>query len=223
MKSMKVSVLAVGLLLGCVFFMTVQSLAKAKPTPGLASSAAQGQNAPKVFNARVKGGKILVQGENFGPGTVVLINGREVKTNLDSESPTTLLVAKKITKVAEMGTEVNLEVKISNGQTSDPFAVFLGRSIAIADNLQTITLGVGERVMLQLKKEPYEWTPTVIDPNVLEKVQDTTSPGSQGIFQAKRTGSTQLNAIGEIPCNKALRPCLPSASELFTVNIVVAQ
>jgi hypothetical protein len=223
MKSMKLSALAVGLLLGCLFFMTVQSFANAEPTLLPAALAAQEQNSPKIFNAKVKGGKILILGENFGPGTVVLINGREVKTNLDSESPTTMLVAKKITKVAEIGTEVNLEIKISNGQTSDPFAIFLGRSIAIADNLQTITLAVGEKVILQLKKEPYEWTPTVINPNVLEKVQEADMPGSQGIYQAKGTGSTQLNAIGEIPCNKAERPCLPSAAELFTVNIVVAQ
>jgi hypothetical protein len=223
MKSMKLSSLAVCLLLGCVCFMTVQSVAKTKPTPPSAASAVQEQNAPRIFNTKVKGSKILIQGENFGPGTVVLINGQAVKTNLDSESPTTLLVAKKITKVAEWGTEVTMEVKISNGQTSDPFTIFLGRSIAIADNLQTIVLGVGERIILQLKKEPYQWTPTIMDQSVLEKIQEASMPGSQGIFQAKRTGSTQLNAIGEINCDKAVRPCLPSASELFSVNIVVSQ
>jgi hypothetical protein len=223
MKCMKLLSPAVFLFLGCLFFMTVQGAVEAKRAMPAASPTAQEQSSPKIFNARLKGSKIIITGENFGPGTVVLIDGQAVKTNVDSESPSTLLVAKKIHKVTQLGEEVRLEARTAGGQTSDPFDVFLGQTIAIADNLQTLNLKVGERFMLILKKEPYQWTPTVLNPAVLEKVQDSTMPGSQGIFEAKRAGSTQLNAIGEIPCTKAEPPCLPAAAELFSINIVVSQ
>lgn len=220
MKPMKFSSLALCLLLGCGLVVAGPSLAQAKRALPIAASPAQEQNSPQIFNARLKGSKIIILGENFGPGTVVMINGQAVKTNVDSESPSTLLVAKKIHKVAPMGVEVKVEVKTANGQTSDPFDVFLGQTIAIDDNLQTINLKIGERFMLILKKEPYVWTPTVLNPAVLEKIQDSTMPGSQGIFQAKSTGSTQLNAIGEFPCSDSKVAC-GGPAQLFQVNIVV--
>jgi hypothetical protein len=222
MKSMKYPSVAVCLLLGFVFVMTVQSVSQAKRALPPATSLVQEQNPPKIINARIKGSKVIILGENFTPGTVVYVNGQAVKTNVDSDSPSSILVAKKVNKVAQMGEEVSLEVKTSNGQTSDPFAFFLGRIILIDDNLKTINVAVGENVMLLLNKEPYEWTPSVQDSSIFQKVQDPPlMKGAQGIFQAKRIGSTQLSAIGEIPCNSAERPCLPSSALQFTVDIVV--
>ena len=222
MKSMKYPAVAVCLLLGSVFLLTAQSVSEAKRGLPAAASLAQQQDSPKIINARVQGNKVIIQGENFDSGTVVMINGLTVKTNVDSQSPTSLLVAKKINKVAQMGEEVNLEVKTSNGQTSEAFAFFLGRIILLDDNLKTIPVSVGEKFLLLLNREPYEWTPSVQDSSILQKIQDAPlMKGAQGIFQAQRQGTTQLSAIGEIPCNRAERPCLPSSAELFTVDIVV--
>jgi hypothetical protein len=222
MKSMKYASLAVGLLLSSIFMMTAQSISQAKGAAPLAEAFLQDQNPPKIIGARMKGSKVIILGENFTPGTVVLVNGQAVKTSADSESPSSMLVAKKINKVAQMGEEVNLEVKTSNGQTSDSFAFFLGRFIVIDDNSKIITLTVGENVMLLLNKEPYEWTPSVLDSSIFQKVQDPPlMKGAQGIFQAKRPGTTELRAIGEIPCNRAEHPCLPSSALLFAVTIVV--
>lgn len=218
MKSMKYVSMAVCLLLGSVFILTVQSVSQAKR----ALPFVQAQNPPRIISARIKGSKVIILGENFTPGTVVMVNGQAVKTSADSESPSSILVAKKINKVAQMGEEISLEVQTSNGQTSEPFAFFLGRILVLDDNLKTINVSVGENVLLLLNQEPYEWTPSVQDSSIFQKVQDPPlMKGAQGIFQAKRSGVTQLSAIGEIPCTKGEHPCLPSSALLFTVNIVV--
>jgi len=49
----------------------------------------------------------------------------------------------------------------------------------------------------------------VLDSTVIQKIDDAEIiPGSQGIFEAKRAGSTKLNVIGELPCHKTIPPCL---------------
>jgi hypothetical protein len=222
MKSMKVPSLAVCLVLGCVFLTTVQevSTASRKAIPGKAS--ARSQTAPRITNAKMKGSKVIILGENFDSSTVVLINGQAVKTVIDSESPTSILVAKKIHKATPMGAEVQLAVKTASGQTSEPFAFFVGKTILFDDSGKTITLSVGEKVMLLLKRDNYEWTPSVQDPAILLKVEDPTLvPGAQGIYQAQRTGKTVLDAIGELPCSKLKPPCLAAPAVQFTADIVV--
>ena len=198
--------------------MTVQGVSKPYPKVCVNQPIAQTQSSPRIFNAKMKGSKILILGENFTNDTVVLINGQQVKTVMDSESPTTLLVAKKITKAAQMGAEVHLQVQSSGGQPSEPFAFFVGRTIVYDDAGQTITLSVGERVMLLLKRATYEWTPSVEKPAVLQKVEDPSLvQGAQAIYQAQSPGTTKLNA-----CSKSVPPCAaPSLG--FEVTIVVQQ
>lgn len=224
MKSMKFPSLAVCLLLSSVFLTAVEDVSNARRKATLVKSGAQSQTTPRITNAKMKGSKVIILGENFDSNTVVLINGQAVKTNIDSESPTSILVAKKIHKATPMGAEVQLEVKTSNGQTSEPFAFFVGRTILFDDSGQTITLSVGEKVMLLLKRENLEWTPSVQDSVILSKVEDPTLvQGAQGIYQAQRTGKTALNAIGELPCSKLRPPCLSAPAIHFTVDISVVQ
>ncbi len=220
MRSIKFIPLAVCLLLGSVFLPTIQGVSHAKLA--LLESAAQAQNAPKIFNAKMKGSKIIISGENFNPETVVLINGQPVKTIIDSESPTSVLVAKKIHKATPMGEEVQLAVQTSSGQTSEPFAFFVGPTITLDDGGKIITLSVGERVLLLLKSANHTWTPSVQDSTILQKVEDPNLvQGAQAIYQAIRPGSTKLTAIGELPCHKTVPPCLaPSLFIEFTINVV---
>jgi hypothetical protein len=221
MKSMKYRSLAVCLLLGCALVITVQSVSQAKRALPIAISPAQQQDSPKIISARIKGSKIIIEGENFSPGTVVFVNGQAVKTNVDSESPSSILVAKKINKVAQMGEAVSLEVKTPSGQTSDPVDFFLGKIIQIDDNLKTITLSVGEKVLLLLKREPYQWKPEVQDSAIFQKVQGPPlMKDAQGIYQAQRPGVTQLNAIGEFPCSSPDISCGVPALQ-FQINIIV--
>src|SRR5690242_10255011 len=108
MKSMKYVSLAVCLLLGSILILTVQDVSQAKRALPSAEALVQEQNPPKIISARIKGSKVIILGENFTPGTVVMVNGQAVKTNADSESPSSILVAKKINKVAQMGEQINL-------------------------------------------------------------------------------------------------------------------
>jgi hypothetical protein len=223
MKSIKYPSLAVGLLLSFVFLMTAQSVSQAKRALPLTSSLAQAQNPPKIINARMKGSKIIILGENFNHDTVVLINGRPVKTIVDSESPTSIVVAKKIHKATSMGAEVQLAVQTSNGQTSESFAFFVGPMITLDDGGKIITISVGERVLLLLKSPNHSWTPSVQDPTILQKIENPSLvQEAQAIYQALRPGSTKLMAIGELPCHKTVPPCL-GPNHFFEVTINVVQ
>jgi len=62
----------------------------------------------------------------------------------------------------------------------------------------------------------------VLDTTILQKVDDVEIiPGSQGVFEAKRAGSTKLNAIGELPCHKTIPACLAPTLN-FEFDVVVA-
>jgi hypothetical protein len=221
MKRFQFAMSAFCLGLAVMFLTTVSGVSKPHPKAGFNEPVAQTQSSPKIINARMKGSKIIILGENFTNDTVVLINGQEVRTVIDADSPTTILVAKKIHKVTPMGAEVQLQVQSSGGQHSEPFAFFVGRTILFDDAGQTITLAVGEKAMLLLKRESYEWTPNVENPLVLQKVNDPSLiQGAQGIFQAQNVGTTKLAAYGEYPCRKTNPACgIPAI--LFQVTIVV--
>src|SRR5687767_2018205 len=109
MKSIKFTSLAAGLFVSFVFLTTVESVSQAKLARPI--SLAPAQDSPRIINAKMKGSKIIILGENFSPETVVLINGQAVKTIIDSESPTSIVVAKKIHKVTTMGVEVTLQTQ----------------------------------------------------------------------------------------------------------------
>jgi hypothetical protein len=222
MKSIKYPSLAVGLLLSLVFLMTAQSVSQAKRALPLTSSLAPAQNSPRITNARMKGSKIIILGENFNYDTVVLINGQPVKTIVDSESPTSILVAKKIHKATPMGAEVQLAVQTSSGQTSESFAFFVGHTITLDDGGKILTLSVGEKVLLLLKSANHTWTPSVQDPSILQRVENPSLVhDAQAIYQALRPGSTKLTAIGELPCHKTVPPCLgPNHYFEVTINVV---
>jgi hypothetical protein len=221
MKRFQFAMSAFYLVTAVVFLLTVRGVSKPNPKASGNQPTGQAQSPPKIVNARMKGSKILIQGENFTQDTVVLINGQAVRTVIDSESPGTLLIAKNIKKATPMGAEVHLQVQSSGAQPSEPFEFFVGRTIYYDDAGQTITLSVGERVMLLLKRDTYEWTPSVERPAVLQKVEDPALVrGAQGIYQAQSPGTTKLNAAGDLPCSKASPPCAaPSLG--FEVTIVV--
>jgi hypothetical protein len=221
MKSLKLPSLAVSLLVSGVFLLTLQSASSARHRAMLTPSAAQPQDAPKIFNAKLKGSKIIITGENFTNDTIVLINGEAVKTVVDSDNPTSVLVAKKFNKVTPMGVEVMLAAQNAAKQTSEPVAFFVGQTITYDDSGKTFTLSVGEKVLLLLKRENYSWTPSVQDPTLLQKIEETAlMQNTQGIYQAQRVGTTVLNAVGDLPCSKLTPPC-GAPSILFSVNIVV--
>ena len=166
------------------------------------------QSSPRILKARVEGKKLIIEGEDFNIGAVILLNGKKLKTKNDATQPSNVLVAKKGGKKIPSDMPVALQVKNPGSSPSEIFSFFSGLTITLDDGGKTINLKVGERFMLLLKRENYTWTPRLSDDGVLKLVDDASIiPGAQGVFQAERAGSTRLFAIGELPCHKENPPC----------------
>jgi hypothetical protein len=182
-------------------------------------STIQSDNAPKIFNARVKGKKLILTGENFAQGAVILVDGEPQKTRNDEDSPSTTLIAKRAGNSIPDNAAVSIQVQSANGLT-DKFPFFKGQVITLDNVGKPINLRVGDRFLLFLQNAGYEFRPTVLDETILRKVTDVEIPGSQGVFEALRSGNTKLAAIGELPCHKTTPACLaPTLNVEFTVLV----
>ena len=183
------------------------------------ASTIQSDTAPRIYNARVKGKKLILTGENFMEGAVILVDGERQKTRNDEVNPTTTLIAKKAgNRIADYAV-VTIQVQASNG-TTDKFPFFKGQVITFEDLGKPIILRVGERFLLSLQKATYEFIPSVLDGAVLTKVPDVEFQESQGVFEALRVGTTKLVALGEPLCAKGTPPCLAPALRVeFTVIV----
>ena len=183
------------------------------------ASTIQTDSAPKIFNARMKGKKLILTGQNFSQGAVILVNGEPQKTRNDEDSPSTTLIAKKAGSNIPDNAAVSIQVQSANGLT-DKFPFFKGQVITLDDAGKPVSLRVGDRFLLFLQNGAYEFSPTVLDETILRKVTDVAIPGSQGVFEALRSGNTKLTAIGELPCHKTTPACLaPTLSVEFTVLV----
>ena len=183
------------------------------------ASTIQTDSAPKIFNARMKGKKLILTGQNFSQGAVILVNGEPQKTRNDEDSPSTTLIAKKAGSNIPDNAAVSIQVQGANGLT-DKFPFFKGQVITLDDAGKPVSLRVGDRFLLFLQNGAYEFSPTVLDETILRKVTDVAIPGSQGVFEALRSGNTKLTAIGELPCHKTTPACLaPTLSVEFTVLV----
>ncbi len=93
-------------------------------------------------------------------------------------------------------------------------------SVTLGDNGKTVNLHVGDRFLLALGTG-YDWTANVADQAIVSRVVNVTVvQGGQGVYEAKKIGSTTLTATGEPPCRKVQPPCgLPSRT--FKIQIVV--
>ena len=179
------------------------------------------QDQPIIQGARVKGSKMIISGENFAVGTVVYLNGKAQKTITDEGSPSTLMRIKKIFKTVAPGDVASLQAQNPDAMMSEPFDVFVGKTITLEDGGTTVRVAVDERVQVVLKKEGFEWTVTVSDPTVLKRLDDVAMvSGAQGVYQALKPGTVKLTAVGDPLCAKA-RPACGVPSIQFEVTIVV--
>ena len=78
---------------------------------------------PKISNASVSGKHLVVVGENFDVGAVILINGVEQRTKPFDERPQNVLIGKKSGKKLKAGDKI--EVRNPNGLASEEF-IFTG-------------------------------------------------------------------------------------------------
>ena len=165
------------------------------------------QNAPRIIDVRVKGRKLILIGENFTDGSVILLNGEPQKTRNDEDSPTTILIAKKAGNNIPDGTAVNIQVESSSG-VSDKFPFFKGRVVTLADANKIINMKVGERLLLVLiSANGYDFVPSVVDETILRRVADVEIAGSKGVYEALKPGSTKLTATGELGCHRTEPAC----------------
>jgi hypothetical protein len=177
--------------------------------------------APKIINARLNGKKLIITGENFGEGAVILVNGVAQKTKNDSENPTSMLVAKKAGKKIASGQAVIISVQNPAGAPSGQFGFFKGRTVTLDDGEKTVEFNVGDKFLLVLNKEPYKWEASVQNTAIVRAVNDVLPvAGAVGIFEAVGKGQTSLTALGSLACHNSNPPCLAPALQ-FQINIVV--
>lgn len=79
---------------------------------------------PLITGASIVGKALLISGENFAVGAVVMIGGQEQGTRNDQQSPTTMLISKKGGKKGKIpvGQAVILQVRNPNGTVSGEFS-----------------------------------------------------------------------------------------------------
>jgi hypothetical protein len=78
---------------------------------------------PNITTVSVSGKKLIVTGENFDPGAVILINDKQQKTENDTANPNITLIGKKAGKRVKAGDRV--QVRNPNGSLSQEF-IFTG-------------------------------------------------------------------------------------------------
>ena len=94
------------------------------------------------------------------------------------------------------------------------------RTVALSDNGATLTMHVGDRFVLMLG-ESYNWNVQVADQSVVSRVVNiATIRGSQGVYQARSAGETDLTATGDPACRQSTPACA-IASLLFRVHLIV--
>jgi hypothetical protein len=87
----------------------------------LAANATTGP--PTIFDATMRGKNLLVMGENFGTGAALLMDGAPLKkTDNDPDTPSTLIVTRKATKIIDPGQTVMLQVRNPDGTLSNTFS-----------------------------------------------------------------------------------------------------
>ncbi|HET9530102.1 MAG TPA: kelch repeat-containing protein [Blastocatellia bacterium] len=78
---------------------------------------------PTISMASVAGKKLIITGENFDDGAVILINGERQKTRNDDQNPQTTLIGKKAGKKVKPGDRI--QVRNPDGAISEEF-IFTG-------------------------------------------------------------------------------------------------
>ena len=76
---------------------------------------------PQITTASIEGKRLLLRGERFDLGAVILLNDEEQKTLRDDENPTTSLIGKKAGKKVAPGETVVLQVRNASGLLSNEF------------------------------------------------------------------------------------------------------
>jgi photosystem II stability/assembly factor-like uncharacterized protein len=78
----------------------------------------------RIIGANAAGKKLIVDGENFDPGAIILLNGEAQITKNDPQNPRARLIGKRSGKKIKLGDRV--QVRNPNGSLSDEFIYTAG-------------------------------------------------------------------------------------------------
>ena len=106
------------------------------------------------------------------------------------------------------------------GAASTPIAPPAG-GVTLANNGETYILHPGERFLLNLGIDVYDWTVTINDQSVLSRVINVmVIRGAQGLYEAHQPGQVTLTADGDPFCRQAKPVCgMPSIA--FKITLIV--
>jgi len=76
-------------------------------------------NTPFITRLELQGKKLIVTGTNFDEGAIILVDGERQRTKPDSDSPATLLIAKRAGSNIAEGSPSRITVKNPDGQISN--------------------------------------------------------------------------------------------------------
>ena len=76
---------------------------------------------PRIIAVAISGKKLIVTGEGFAEGAMILLNGEEQKTKNDQTSASSMLIAKKAGKSITPGQRVVIQVRNPDGTLSNEF------------------------------------------------------------------------------------------------------
>src|SRR5689334_21998111 len=109
------------------------NLARTGQSANVSAATIQSEPAPKVLNVRRDGKRLLVSGESFQMGAVIVVNGERQKTRNDADDPNVLLIAKKGGKHLPANSLITIQVENGAEEKSEPFAFFTGLTLTLAD------------------------------------------------------------------------------------------
>jgi hypothetical protein len=212
---------AVGLLAFLALVITAPITITHSSRAAAASAAAFQSDSPKIVNVRRSGKNLLVGGEGFQAGAVIIINGERQKTRNDEGNPDSLLIAKKAAKRLPPDAIVTIQVENSVAAKSDPFVFFTGLTLTIDDSGRTFHLSPGQQFLLLVKVDDRFDISVAVDQTIIKKIADDEGiPGAQAIYEAERAGQAQLSVVLDPKCAK-LRPACSIPSQQYTFNLIV--
>ena len=93
--------------------------------------------------------------------------------------------------------------------------------ITLADNGKIFSMEPGERLLLILGNDGFNWSVTVDDQNVVSRVPNhLVIRGAWGIYEAHNPGQATMTAVGDPLCRSSLPMCM-APSIIFRITVVV--
>jgi len=77
---------------------------------------------PRITSVGIEGKRLLVSGEGFRQGAIIVVNGTDLDTRNDSTTPSVLLISKRGGKQIALGQTVTIRVRNGDGSLSEPFS-----------------------------------------------------------------------------------------------------